>query len=47
MAQSFEVKAGRLKLDELITRRLSLEQINTAFEEMEQGSLVRAVVTFD
>ncbi len=35
---------GTLKLDELITRRLRLEDINAGFEAMTRGELVRAVV---
>ncbi len=38
-------KAGKLKLDELITRRLRLEEINEGFAQMTEGGLVRAVVT--
>lgn len=36
---------GRLRLDELITRRLSLDRINEGFAEMTKGTLVRAVLT--
>ena len=35
---------GQLKLDELISLRLPLEQINAGFEAMAQGDLVRAVI---
>ncbi|MDE0165019.1 MAG: zinc-binding dehydrogenase [Bryobacterales bacterium] len=35
---------GRLMLDELITRRISLHEINDGFSDMAKGSLVRAVV---
>jgi S-(hydroxymethyl)glutathione dehydrogenase / alcohol dehydrogenase len=35
---------GRLKLDELISMRLPLEQINDGFDAMTRGSVVRAVV---
>jgi S-(hydroxymethyl)glutathione dehydrogenase/alcohol dehydrogenase len=35
---------GELKLDELISLRLPLEQINAGFEAMAQGDVVRAVV---
>ena len=35
---------GKLKLDELITRRLKLEDINAGFDAMTRGELVRAVV---
>ena len=37
---------GKLKLDEMIDRRLALEDINDGFEGVKRGSLVRAVVTF-
>jgi S-(hydroxymethyl)glutathione dehydrogenase/alcohol dehydrogenase len=37
---------GTVLLDELLTRRLPLEQINEGFEEMERGALTRAVVVF-
>jgi S-(hydroxymethyl)glutathione dehydrogenase/alcohol dehydrogenase len=36
--------AGTLKLDELITRRYSLEQINEAFSDMLRGKLARGVI---
>ena len=35
---------GQLKLDELITRRLKLEDINAGFDAMARGELVRAVL---
>jgi S-(hydroxymethyl)glutathione dehydrogenase / alcohol dehydrogenase len=38
---------GKLKLDELITRRLRLDQINEGFAAMIRGELVRAVITFE
>ena len=37
---------GRLKLDELITNRYPLEQINVAIEEMETGEVLRNVIIF-
>ncbi|MBI3514678.1 MAG: Zn-dependent alcohol dehydrogenase [Proteobacteria bacterium] len=37
---------GKLKLDELIDRRLTLEEINDGFAGVKQGSLVRAVIQF-
>lgn len=37
---------GRLKLDELVTRRLKLEDVNDAFEYMKEGSVARSVITF-
>jgi threonine dehydrogenase-like Zn-dependent dehydrogenase len=37
---------GRLKLDELITHRLTLGDINAGFEGMERREVTRAVVVF-
>jgi S-(hydroxymethyl)glutathione dehydrogenase/alcohol dehydrogenase len=37
---------GRLKLDELITARYPLEQINEAIEAVEQGKALRNVIVF-
>ena len=37
---------GRLKLDELVSRRMNLEDINDAFEYMKEGSVARSVITF-
>jgi S-(hydroxymethyl)glutathione dehydrogenase/alcohol dehydrogenase len=39
--------SGKLKLDELISRRIKLEQINEAFEELKTGELARSVIMFD
>jgi S-(hydroxymethyl)glutathione dehydrogenase/alcohol dehydrogenase len=36
----------RLKLDELVTRRIKLEQINDAFEWMEKGEVARSVIVY-
>jgi S-(hydroxymethyl)glutathione dehydrogenase/alcohol dehydrogenase len=38
---------GKLKLDDMISRRLKLEQINDAFDEMKKGGIARSVITFD
>ncbi|MFQ5667046.1 MAG: Zn-dependent alcohol dehydrogenase [Candidatus Binatia bacterium] len=38
--------AKKLKLDELVSRRLPLDQINTAMEIMEQGEVARSVLTY-
>lgn len=38
---------GRLKLDELISRRLKLEDINDAVDELRRGELARSVIMFD
>ena len=39
-------RQGRLKLDELVSQRLRLDQINKAFEDMKQGEVARSVITF-
>ncbi len=38
--------AGMLKLDELITRRYRLEQINEAYADMLSGDVARGVIVF-
>jgi len=40
-------RQGQLKLDELITARYSLDQINAAIEVIESGAAVRNVIVFD
>jgi S-(hydroxymethyl)glutathione dehydrogenase/alcohol dehydrogenase len=37
---------GRLKLDELISRRLALDEINDGFAALERGETIRSVVMF-
>jgi hypothetical protein len=37
---------GKLKLDELVTRRIPLEEINSGFDAMRRGETVREVVVF-
>jgi S-(hydroxymethyl)glutathione dehydrogenase/alcohol dehydrogenase len=39
--------AGKLKLDELISRRIRLEDVNSAFDELKRGELARSVIVFD
>ena len=38
--------AGKIKLDELISRTYPLEEINEAFAAMKRGEVARAVITF-
>ncbi|MNZ54568.1 S-(hydroxymethyl)glutathione dehydrogenase [compost metagenome] len=38
---------GRLKLDEMISQRIKLEQINEGFDELRRGELARSVIMFD
>jgi len=37
---------GRLKLDEMISARLDLEEVNTAFDKMKAGEVARSVIRF-
>ncbi|MGA5544144.1 NDMA-dependent alcohol dehydrogenase [Mycobacterium sp. NPDC051198] len=39
-------EAGTLKLDELITRRYRLDEINTAIKHLREGSNIRGVIDF-
>lgn len=38
---------GRLKLDELVTKIRPLEEINEAFDDMNAGSTIRTILSFD
>ncbi len=40
-------RQGRLNLDDMISRRLPLDQINEAFRAMEAGEVTRTVLTFN
>jgi S-(hydroxymethyl)glutathione dehydrogenase/alcohol dehydrogenase len=42
-----EYLKGRLKLDELITRRIRLEEINDGFASLARGEGIRTVILFD
>jgi len=37
---------GRLKLDQMVSQRLSLGDVNGAFEDMKLGTVARSVITF-
>ena len=39
--------AGKLHLDDMISRRIKLERVNEAFEEMKTGAVARSVIVFD
>ncbi len=39
--------AGKLHLDEMVSKRISLGDINTAFADMKSGSVARSVILFD
>ncbi len=38
---------GKLHLDQMISKRIQIEQINEAFEEMKRGEFARSVIVFD
>jgi len=38
---------GRLKLDEMITRRMKLDEVNEAFRAMKAGEVARSVLVFE
>jgi S-(hydroxymethyl)glutathione dehydrogenase / alcohol dehydrogenase len=38
---------GSLMLDDLISRRITLEQINDGFDALKRGETIRSVITFD
>ena len=38
---------GQLKLDELVTRTYTLDEINTGYEDMHAGTNIRGVIRFD
>jgi len=39
--------SGKLKLDDLISRRIGLSDVNEAFTEMKTGEVARSVIVFD
>ena len=39
--------AGKLHLDDMISRRIRLDQVNEAFAEMKTGAVARSVIVFD
>jgi S-(hydroxymethyl)glutathione dehydrogenase/alcohol dehydrogenase len=38
---------GRLKLDELVTRRYPLSEVNAALDAMRAGSTGRGIITYE
>jgi Zn-dependent alcohol dehydrogenase len=40
-------RRGKLKLDELVSREIRLDQINAGLDALENGSAVRSVIVFD
>jgi S-(hydroxymethyl)glutathione dehydrogenase/alcohol dehydrogenase len=39
--------AGKLKLDDMVSRRIKLPEVNEAFAEMKTGQIARSVIVFD
>lgn len=39
--------SGRLHLDEMVSKRIPLEDVNLAFEDMKSGAVARSVIVFD
>jgi S-(hydroxymethyl)glutathione dehydrogenase/alcohol dehydrogenase len=39
--------AGKLHLDEMVSKRIGLADVNDAFEDMKSGSVARSVIMFD
>jgi len=37
-------KSGQLKLDELVTRKYTLDQVNQAYQDMTDGKNIRGVI---
>jgi len=37
---------GKLKLDQMISQRIKLEQVNEGFADMKRGELARSVIMF-
>jgi S-(hydroxymethyl)glutathione dehydrogenase/alcohol dehydrogenase len=40
-------RQGRLKLDELISNRIDLSQVNQAYETLKTGEVARSIIVFD
>lgn len=39
-------RQGQLRLDELVTHRMALEQINEGFDMMRRGEVIRSVIVY-
>ena len=37
---------GRLKLDELVSRRITLDEVNDGFDAMKAGEVARSVIVY-
>ncbi len=40
-------RSGELKIDEMITKRIALDEVNNAFDEMSRGEGARSVIVYD
>src|SRR5262249_31369257 len=39
--------SGKLKLDDMISQRIKLKEVNEAFDELKRGEIARSVIVFD
>ena len=39
--------SGKLKLDQMVSQRIRLDQVNEGFEDMKKGELARSVIVFN
>ena len=39
-------KAGKLDLESMISRRIQIEEVNDAFQAMQEGKVIRSVIEF-
>lgn len=39
--------SGKLKLDELISRTFTLDEINTAFDLLDRGEVARSIIKYE
>ncbi|MBW0013527.1 MAG: alcohol dehydrogenase, partial [Mycobacterium sp.] len=40
-------ETGQLQLDDMITRRYRLEDINQAYDDLRNGEIIRGIIDFD
>ena len=39
-------KAGKLDLESMISQRIQIEEVNDAFQAMQEGKVIRSVIEF-
>ena len=40
------IKSGKLKVDELVTRRYTLDEVNEGYQDMLEGRNIRGVIRY-